>query len=236
MARAFFALLATVLPCNCVLCGGAGASLLCAPCQAQFFGPARARCPICANPLAAGAAALPCGRCLSAPPAFDATVVAADYALPLDRLVLALKFGGRLAHARLCGEQLASAVLAVPAARPTLLCPVPLGPRRLAQRGFNQALEIARPLAHRLHIALAPRLATRVRDTAAQSGMAPGARRANIAHAFAVPERSAVAGRHIGVVDDVMSSGQTLHELAATLKRHGATRVTNYVFARTPPH
>jgi ComF family protein len=156
--------------------------------------------------------------------------------MPLDRLVLQLKFGARLAHGRLFGELLAAAVARSGLARPALLCPVPLGPARLAERGYNQALEIARPLGRSLGIAVAPRLLSRVHDTSAQSRLAPGARRANIRHAFAVPDRALVEGRHIGVVDDVMSSGETLEEAAATLKRHGAARVSNFVFARTPPN
>lgn len=239
-------LLELLLPCHCVLCGAGGPALLCAGCHAQFFAAAVARCPVCANPLppppAAPAASrpqqLPCGRCLATRPAFDATVVAAGYALPVDRLVLQLKFGGQLALARLFAGLLAEAVQsgAGHLARPALLCPVPLGLQRLSGRGFNQALEIARPLGKALGIAVHARLAVRVRDTQAQSSTAHGARHANIAQAFAIPERALVEGRHIGVVDDVMSSGQTLQELAATLKRHGAARVTNYVFARTPPN
>ncbi|WP_028100929.1 ComF family protein [Pseudoduganella violaceinigra] len=231
-------LLGLLLPCNCVLCGASGPELLCPGCRAQFFAAGTARCPSCANPLpAADTAPVPCGRCQADRPAFDATVAAADYALPVDRLVLQLKFARQLALARLFAGLLAEAVLrsgAVP--RPALLCPVPLGPQRLAERGFNQALEIARPLGKRLGIAVAPRLAVRVRETAAQSSMLHGARQANLARAFAIPERALVEGRHIGLVDDVMSSGRTLQELAATLKRHGAARVTNYVFARTPPN
>ncbi|WP_307719254.1 ComF family protein [Pseudoduganella armeniaca] len=170
-------------------------------------------------------------------PAYDATVAAVSYQMPLDRLVLELKFGGRLAHARLFASLLAEASQAtLLEERPALLCPVPLAPGRLAERGFNQALEIARPLGKLLGIAVAPRLAQRVQETSAQSRLRGAARRANMAHVFAVPDRAAVAGRHVGIVDDVMSSGQTLHELAAVLKRHGATRVTNLVFARTPPH
>ncbi len=249
-------LLELLLPCHCVLCGARSATLLCPGCHAQFFAGAVARCPVCANPqpsLAATALAapgtppgdaaapgprpLPCGRCLSARPAFDATLVAADYAPPVDRLVLQLKFGGQLALARLSADLLADAVRADRhQPRPALLCPVPLGLQRLSGRGFNQALEIARPLGKALGIAVRARLAARVRDTQAQSSTAHGARHANIARAFAVPDRALVEGRHIGVVDDVMSSGQTLQELAATFKRHGAARVTNYVFARTPPN
>jgi len=231
------ALLRALLPSACTLCGGAAAGALCAPCRTQFFGRAAPRCVQCANLLPDDAAEL-CGRCLAQPPAFDATVVAADYAAPLDQLVLQLKFGARLAHAGLFAQLLRDAVLERPdQALPELLCPVPLGPRRLAERGFNQALEIARPLAAALGIAVHPALAARVVETAAQSRVAPGARHSNIARAFALAPHAAalLRGRHVGLVDDVMTSGQTLGELAATCKRHGAARVTNLVFARTPP-
>lgn len=233
------ALMSLLLPCDCALCTARGTELLCTACRLQFFGPATgvARCPVCANPLPAGCpAGLCCARCLSAPPSYDATLAAGSYDMPLDRLVLQLKFGARLAHGRLFGELLAASVARSGLARPALLCPVPLGSARLAERGYNQALEIARPLGRLLGIAVAPRLLNRVHDTTAQSRLVPGARRANIKHAFAVPDRALVEGRHIGVVDDVMSSGETLEEVAATLKRHGAARVSNYVFARTPPH
>jgi ComF family protein len=233
------ALMAMLLPSECVLCTAPGSGLLCAACREQFFGAGAGveRCRQCANPLPAGCAAgLPCARCLSAPPAYDATLAAGSYEMPLDRLVLQLKFGARLAHARLFGELLADAAERQRLVLPALLCPVPLGPARLAERGFNQALEIARPLGRMLGVTVAPRLVCRVHDTTAQSRLVPGARRANIRHAFAVPDRAQVEGRHIGVVDDVMSSGETLDELAATLKRYGAARVSNFVFARTPPH
>lgn len=178
-----------------------------------------------------------CGVCLADPPAFDRTLVAADYALPVDQLVLQLKFGHRLALAPLCARLLRDAVLSHPdTTLPALLCPVPLGARRLAERGYNQALEIARPLARSMGVALHAQLVVRVHETAAQSSVAPERRQQNIAGAFAVPDAALVAGRHIGVVDDVMTSGRTLNELAATLKRHGAAQVSNFVFARTPPH
>jgi ComF family protein len=178
-----------------------------------------------------------CGACQAALPAFDATVVAADYAAPVDQLVLQLKFAQRLALAPLMATLLRDAVLRrQDFALPALLCPVPLGPQRLAQRGYNQALEIARPLARALGVALHPRLLARTRETAAQSSIAPEQRRQNIAHAFALDDPALVAGRHIGVVDDVMTSGQTLNALAEELKHCGAARVSNLVFARTPPH
>jgi len=245
------ALLRHLLPNSCALCGGASDDALCPGCEAQFFGPAAAiaRCRRCANPLPPvqnpgsgpsflhGLDSQLCGKCLADPPAFDRTLVAADYALPVDELVLQLKFGHRLALAPLCARLLRDAVLSHPDyALPALLCPVPLGPRRLAERGYNQALEIARPLARSMGVALHAQLVARVHETAAQSSVTPERRRQNIAGAFVVPDAALVAGRHIGVVDDVMTSGQTLNELAATLKRHGAACVSNLVFARTPPH
>jgi ComF family protein len=241
--RGAAAMLRGLLPASCALCGAHGGEMLCPGCAAQFFGgdAAIVRCRRCANPLPgagvdAGVDAL-CGACRVHPPAFDVTLTATDYAIPIDQLVLQLKFGHRLALASLFAGLLRDAVLRQPGfVLPALLCPVPLGPRRLAERGYNQSLEIARPLARSLGVALHPRLVSRVRETVAQSSVAPEQRQQNIAGAFAIPDAALVRGRHVGVVDDVMTSGRTLNELAATLKRHGAARVSNLVFARTPPH
>ncbi|WP_249222745.1 ComF family protein [Noviherbaspirillum sp. L7-7A] len=184
----------------------------------------------------AAAGVLRCGSCLRRPPSFDATVVAGDYAAPLDQLVLALKFGGQLAMAPLFGQLLADALRRLPQQEwPELITPVPLGQRRLAERGFNQALEIARPLARGLGLPLAARLLARERETAPQSLLTPGERRANLRRAFSLPQAGPgqVRGRHVGVVDDVLTTGATLEEIAATLKRCGAVRVTCLAFART---
>jgi len=236
------ALLRVLLPSMCALCGGGSDDVVCAACRDAYAQPRTARCGRCANPLAHAPACGAdggrglCGACLVNPPAFDATVAAVDYALPLDQLVLQLKFGARLALAPWCARQLRDAVLARPGlALPDLLCPVPLGTSRLVERGFNQALEIARPLAAALGVACHPALALRMLDTPAQSGVAPDARARNVRGAFAVADPDLVEGSHVGLVDDVMTSGHTLDELAATFKRFGAARVTNFVFARTPP-
>lgn len=231
-------LAASLLPSSCALCGLDSGAAVCAPCHARFLASSCGRCRRCANPMAVRDACWPCAACQSAPPAYDATIAAGDYASPLDQLVLQLKFGGRLALAPWMGKVLGQTVLARrPPALPDLLCPVPLGPGRLVERGFNQALEIARPLSAALGVPVRATLALRARDTAAQSAVGPAERRRNIRHAFAVAPQALdmVRGRHIGLVDDVMTSGATLHELAATFKRAGAARVSNFVFARTPP-
>jgi ComF family protein len=233
------ALTAMLLPSSCALCGMGCGAAVCLPCQQQYLAPRGPRCRRCANPVGAADAGMQCGVCQSQQPAYDATIAAADYSSPLDQLVLQLKFGGTLALAPWFGQALGTAVKAADGFElPQVLCPVPLGPRRLVERGFNQALEIARPLSKALGIPLRAQLAVRALDTAAQSGVAPAQRKKNIRNAFVVaPDALAIVrGCHIGVVDDVMTSGATLNELAATLKRFGAVRVSNFVFARTPPH
>jgi len=237
LRRWSLAALRALLPSNCALCGSSCDDVVCPPCRAQYAAPRTARCPRCANPLLPGATGgTVCGGCSMVPPAYDATVAAVDYAAPLDQLVLQLKFGARLPLAPWFAGLLRDAILARGAAAlPDLLCPVPLGPGRLVERGFNQALEIARPLAASLGVPLYPALAQRTLDTSAQSGVTPDERAHNVSGAFAVADPDRVAGRHVGLVDDVMTSGSTLGELAATFKRFGAARVTNLVFARTPP-
>lgn len=230
----------TLLPAQCALCGIGCPQVLCPPCRAQYLGRGqlRHRCRQCANPLADIEVALLCGRCLRHRPAYDATVTAFDYAAPVDQLLLQLKFGARLALAPLLAELLHVAIQQQQAwEAPQLLFPVPLGPARLAERGFNQALEIARPLARLLDVPLQPRLALRERDTRAQSSVAPQERRANLAHAFAIaPDYAALLpGCHVGIVDDVMSSGHTVNALAAACKHAGAVKVSILVVARTPP-
>ena len=258
LRRLPMAVVRRLLPSTCALCGDGCYGVVCPPCCAQFAPPRGACCARCANPLPVSppprrresvasvqgqdvehslATEPVCGSCLADPSAFDATVAAVDYATPLDQLVLQLKFGARLPLAPWFAERLRDAVLARPAmALPDVLCPVPLGRRRLVERGFNQALEIARPLAASLGVALHPKLAERTTETTAQSGVTPAERAGNVRGAFAVADPDRVAGRHVGLIDDVMTSGHTLAELAATFKRFGAARVTNFVFARTPPH
>jgi ComF family protein len=233
-------LLPALVPTSCALCGRVGRQALCDGCDKQYFRRNQVRCKHCASPLP-GDATLPptaCGECLKQPPAFDATVVAADYAAPVDQLVLALKFGNQLALAPLFGNLLVQAMARRPEEEcPDFLTAVPLGPQRLAERGFNQALEIARPVSRALKVALKPALLVRQRDTRAQSKLHPDERHTNIRNAFIVPGDAAdmVRGAHIGVVDDVITTGETLSEVARTLKRFGARRVTNLVFARPLP-
>lgn len=232
-------LLSQLLPSSCVLCAQTGRSALCQSCRRHYFMTRPRRCVQCAMPVPVTAREIRCGDCQKHQPAFDATIVAVDYAAPADQLVLALKFGARLPLAPLMADMLHDVIRHDTEcgllAMPTLLTAVPLGASRLQERGFNQSLEIARTLSRRFDMALVPHLLVRLRDTPAQATLPTGERRRNMRRAFAVPPAAIdhVCGCHIGVIDDVMTTGATLNEIAATLKRFGAQRVTNIVFART---
>jgi ComF family protein len=213
---------------SCYLCRGAADGVLCAACDAdlpRLSGPA---CPRCALATQDGAL---CGRCLARPPAYDGTVAALVYAFPADVLLRALKFRSELALAPLLGRLLAARLPR--GVRVDWVLPVPLSAARLRSRGFNQALEIARPLAAATGCALAPRLAERSRDTPPQVDLPLAERGRNVRGAFHCTRD--LAGAEVALVDDVMTTGATLDELAATLKRAGAARVVNWVVARTPP-
>jgi ComF family protein len=213
---------------TCYLCRGAAAGVLCAECDAELPRLEAAACPRCALPSPGGAL---CGRCLAHPPAYDATIAALAYEFPADVLVQGLKFRGELALAPLLGQMLAARLPR--GTRVDCILPVPLARARLRERGFNQALEIARPLAAATGCKLVPHLAERSRDTPPQLDLPLEERARNVRGAFRctqVPERAEIA-----LVDDVMTTGATLEALAAALKRAGAARVVNWVVARTAP-
>lgn len=237
-------LAALALPRTCLLCGLSCGTMpqgpICPACDATYWNEPRLRCAVCALPLRglrarrSDASRFRCAACTRTPPPFDATLALADYRPPLERLALGLKFHSRLAVAREFGKRLARLADDHPACTPApdILAPMPLAHARLVARGFNQAWEIARPLARDLGVAADPTLMRRVAETVPQSRLDREARRRNVAQAFRVTQR--VAGLHVGLVDDVMTSGATLEAAAHALKRAGARRVTNFVALRTP--
>lgn len=217
-----------VLPPVCALCGSRteGPLEICADCDADLPRIPHP-CRSCGVPLPPGAGT--CGRCLRRPPAYDALVAPFLYAPPLSGLVTGLKFRKQLRHARLLGELLGR-TLAGAGHRPECLLPVPLHPARQRQRGFNQALELARPLADRLQIPLAAASLHRTRATDEQSGLAANRRRANVRDAFAVA--GPCPGAYVAIVDDVVTTGHTVEEIARVLRRSGVRRVEVWAVAR----
>jgi ComF family protein len=209
---------------SCFLCRGAASGLLCAACDSELPRLANELCPRCALPSPRGAL---CGRCLAQPPRYDATVAALAYEFPADALVQALKFRGELALSSLLGELLASKVSDE---KVDHVVPVPLSAKRLGERGYNQAAEIAR---HAQGGRVELSLCVRNRDTPAQAELPWAERKRNIRGAFRCTR--SLFGGTVALVDDVMTTGATLDELAGTLKRAGAERVVNWVVARTLP-
>lgn len=222
---AFEALGLRLMPGCCAVCGAcAGASVVCEACAAELPRVGTA-CPHCAMALPQGGPS--CGSCQRALPSFDATHAALAYGFPVDRLVQALKYGGRLAMARYFAELLVEHRPEEPA----VVLPMPLHAGRLRMRGFNQAAEIARPLARAWGLPLELDVVQRVRDTLPQANLPWSRRRVNMRGAFRCS--TSFAGLSVVVVDDVMTTGATLEELARVLKASGARRVENRVVART---
>ena len=188
-------------------------------------------CPRCALPLQAPAPL--CGECLQREPPFTSALAPFVYASPLDQLVMRLKFGGSLAAGRVLSELWLDDLRAMPPPLPDALIPVPLHPSRLRDRGYNQALELARPLAAALGIPLRDDLLTRTRATTAQSNLDSAQRLHNLRGAFAIADPS-VFPAHVAVIDDVMTTGATLHECTRTLLHAGVVRVDVWALARAP--
>jgi ComF family protein len=221
------------LPTQCALCRGWSGERVCAACRERCA--ARVpRCVRCALRVPEGVAT--CGACLAHPPPFDTAVAALDYGPPWDRLVAAFKFHAALDLAAPLARFVADAWRLGGAPRPDRLVPVPLSAARLAERGYNQAWQLARPLARWLGCAADARLLLRIKDTPHQLAFPVERRAANVQSAFAVEpaRRAEVRGRHIAVVDDVMTTGATAAEIARVLRQAGAAAVHVWVVARTP--
>ncbi|WP_413043018.1 ComF family protein [Pseudomonas sp. YJ42] len=220
----------------CQLCDErceAGQSL-CGPCEAElpWLG---GQCTICALPLPATGAI--CGQCLKHPPAYDHVAVPWRFAFPVDSLVTRFKHQSRWPFGRLLAEQLARYLQhrfdeGLP--RPNMLLPVPLARKRLRQRGFNQAQMLANWLSPVLDIPVQRELLQRIHETPSQQALDAASRRQNLRQAFALTNELQIVGRHVAVIDDVLTTGATAEALARLLKRAGAERVDIYCLARTP--
>jgi len=219
-------------PGTCLLCKAPGhrGMDLCQDCLAVL---PRIPCPCtrCGEPLAVAAAqGSLCGACQKRLPAFDACRAALAYQGPVPLLVSGLKFHDRLACARLLAELLCQRLDDQDDEPPELIIPVPLHPQRLRERGFNQALELARPLSRRFAIPLDTRSCRRTRQTHPQTELDRKLRTKNLRGAFSVGAN--LRARHVAIVDDVVTTGSTTGELAKVLKRAGVERVDVWAAAR----
>lgn len=221
-----------LLPATCILCGNSGGHAeqdICEPCY-QHLPRTVLCCYQCAEILETQSSwPMLCGRCLSHPPAYNRAFAPFIYQGAIRHLITTLKFGANYKNARLLGYLLAEHLHDIDE-QPDCIIPIPLHRSRYRERGFNQSIEIARIVAKELQIPLVLDSCVRHRNTPHQIALPAKQRRKNMKNAFAISKP--LSAQHVAIVDDVMTTGTTAHELAVVLKKAGIARVDVWVCAR----
>ena len=239
LARFRLALAASIdllLPPACLLCGqlletGLDTRYLCRSCLAAMPPMNQAHCSCCAQPFPNTCSSHFCGTCLKRPPSFTIVRAAGIYQGSLKEAVHKLKYRNQLSLAKPLGQLLGRRAIAeANDFTPDRIIPVPLHPRRLKQRGYNQALEVARPIAQQLGLPLDSTLLQRKRNTPQQQGLSAIERRSNLRNAFALAAEA--TSLRILLVDDVMTTGETVRECCRTLLGGGVEEVQVAVVGR----
>lgn len=224
--------LKTLLKPSCTLCASynAGPIGLCESCLQDLPWHSALQCPQCSL-ISDGRT---CGNCLAASPNFDTTTALFTYDFPLDRLLQQYKYREGLQLANTFASLLYEKISTLPRAdQIDVIMPMPMHEKRLQERGFNQALEIARILAKVSKVPLDFKTVQRIKFTPPQASLPLKERTKNIRGAFKCQQD--LRGLNIAIVDDVMTTGASLDELAKTLKKAGAAHVACWVIARTLP-
>ena len=225
---------ATIIPARCLLCGAQTDQRvdLCRGCH-QDLPWVSGACYHCGLPLDVIHKSS-CGRCLRKPPPFQRTLSLLHYHYPVDHLITGLKFHQQLSYARLLGTLLGISVINNYEASelPQAIIPVPLHRRRLRERGYNQALEIARFCARKTGQPLLNNCCQRVCNTKPQTDLQATQREQNLKNAFKLT--SVPPLKSIALVDDVMTTGATLSELSQTFLNAGVRKIHLWCIARTP--
>lgn len=216
------------MPAACILCSAvADESGLCTACSAALPHANGYRCPICASLIPADSH---CGRCIQRLPRYDRVVAALDYTFPVDHLVTSLKYARDLPCARALAFVLARKLDSEP--YPDMVIPMPIAPARLQDRGFNQASEIARHACAKFGLRVSHDIVLRSAAGSPQASLPWRERARNVRGVFRC--NANLNGKTIAVIDDVLTTGSTLDELASVLKRSGAQEVIGWIVARTP--
>lgn len=214
---------------RCLYCEGpSGPGLLCDGCESALPW-LQLACPGCAQPQVHSQH---CARCLKKPPPFDHAWAAFRLEAPVQQGVHALKYHAGFVHADLLGRLMAQRLARRARPLPQVIIPVPLHRTRLMRRGYNQALQLAQTLARTLEIRIDAQAAVRLRATPDQIGQTAAQRRHNLRGAFSV--EVCLAGQHIALLDDVMTTGATLAELARAARKAGAASIEAWALARVP--
>ncbi len=222
-----------LFPPQCLLCSSTDATTLdiCDPCL-DGLPHNRHCCRICALPLTQHhAETAVCGSCLQQTPSFDSCHAAFAYDYPVSNLISEFKFSGKLQSGRLLANLLINSIERCQPDMPDLIIPIPLHRSRLRERGFNQAIELARPVGHHFNIPVETHSCKRNHATATQSSLERGARKRNVRNAFRLTGQ--IAHDHVVLLDDVVTTGSTVSEVARILKLNGVKRVDVWALART---
>lgn len=224
----------SLYPPLCLLCGSSSSTNrdICGACLDDL--PHNINCcSVCALPLPRQSPGkMVCGKCLKLTPSFDSCHSAFAYSYPISGLISDFKFAGKLHHGRLLANLLISHIEASSLDMPDLIIPVPLHRSRLRARGFNQALELAQPIGRHFNVPVDINSCKRTCATEAQTSLDKKRRRKNIRGAFKLMHK--IKSGHVVILDDVVTTGGTVMELARILKRGGVTRVDVWALARTP--
>lgn len=224
-------LYAFFLPSSCLMClATCGVNRLCRTCL-RHLPRLENRCSQCALPLFAGNPVL-CGQCLSDPPPFNNTLALFHYQAPIIKMLAAFKFQHQLAYGAAFSDLLLIKIKAhyQTACLPQAIIPIPLHSQRLRERGFNQALELAKPIGKALQLPIIKSGILRHKATIPQSSLPAKQRQQNIAHAFSIT--ASLPYQHVAVLDDVMTTGQTLREFCRLLQQHGIKQIEVWCIAR----
>lgn len=226
-----------LLPSTCILCNNPGQHTidLCQACENELprIKMACFRCGLAIPISNVSRAPNLCGQCVQQPPPYNTTFALYHYRPPIDKLITGIKFSGKLVYAKVLGELLAKNILLHLAEnnKPDYLIPMPLHQKRLSERGFNQALELARPIAKYLQIPIDFRSCIRSRATIAQSLIPAEARHENIKNAFSISKK--FFARQVAIIDDVVTTGNTVTELSRLLRKQGVENISIWCCART---
>jgi ComF family protein len=225
-----------LLPPACLLCGSLLSSefssqSFCQDCLASMPPLSQSHCSCCAQPFTTATSNHHCENCLRRPPPFSKVHAACLYQDNIKKAVQRLKYRGQLTLAKPLGQRLGKTLAGSGDSFAfDLIVPVPLHPNRLRARGFNQALEVARPIARQMSIPLDAALLQRIRKTPQQQGLSASARRSNLHNAFALTSKPSKL--RILLIDDVMTTGETVRECSRTLVAGGAEEVQVAVVGR----
>lgn len=225
----FRQLYSNILPIPCRLCGTHGQQhALCAACIEDLptLGPA---CPRCAMPISTSQL---CGQCLNSPPEQDLSFSLFPYQDPIKRLIADLKYHDKFYISQLFSHLMSKQL--VNRQHPKCLIPIPLHPKRLRQRGYNQSLELAKALSKQLNIPVSNAYLSRVRNTVPQASLPFKQRKHNIQHAFSLHDSNIPS--HIALIDDVLTTGHTVNAAAKLLRQAGVERIEVWTIARTIRH